>query len=380
MELLPPESLTDLIIDGAIAQADVDAALHTSVGIITGVEFTSGSADSTDSELQEMPVEVRIHRRSAPAIAAQGYLVAEIKDEVWTWMTPRASVFHAIPELDGPQQASNELLRAARTIYNNAPIFLAPSGDITRVVVLEIELPLGSVREGLIQGLAQIDSRMDVTRALLAFATARGLGVHHDGYVMRFSNGITITLKNGSVSAISGGLSLSDVRADSRYFSYEHQLLFSGHYPHPNTRLDVQRGVALINDNIEAKAVIIATLTDDTWTWGWADPHLPPSAAINLRRFGLDHGIPQLFQPRVSRDEALSLNLEDVAKAILGVWTHTFVPLNESTFAVVLLDAPSLRLPSPTDAAIAATLQVALAPELDQERAELAYRQRRAIS
>lgn len=377
MELPRPESLTDLITDGVIAQADVDVAVHTRFGIITGVEFTSDN--TIDTTLGEVPVEVRLHRRSGSPMPVRGRMVAEIRDGIWIWLTPRAGVFD-IPELHGPQQASDELLRAARTLYNNAPVFLAPSAAVTRVVVLEVELPLGPVREGLIQGLAQLDDRLDVTRALLAFAASRGLGVHHDGHVMRFSEGTVLTMNKGRVSEISGGLSLSDVRADARFFSYEHQLFFAGLYPRPDTRLDIGRGMALLNAEVEANAFIIATLTEDTWTWAWADSHLPPSAAINLRRFGLDHGIPQLFQPRLSRDEALRLNLEDVAKAILGVWTHTFIPLNKSTFAVVLLDAPSLRLPSPTDAATTATLQAPLAPELDQARAEQAYRQRRGIS
>ncbi|RSZ65646.1 hypothetical protein EAH68_02550 [Corynebacterium hylobatis] len=360
MDLPAPTSLTDLRTDGALAQADIDAAWAREMGT-SGVEFTGDIA--------------RVGARDLPATE-----VARITDGRWEW-----SRHHEldIPELHAPQPASDELLSAARTLHGNVPVLLAPSAGATRVLALGFRSEPGPIRSVLTLGLAGLDSRLDARRALLSYAATRGLGVRSSATSFDFSDGTKVLFDGDLPVVVSGGMDLAEVRADAHFFAAEHQLLFNGTLPDPRINLDIARGRALLNEQVEATALIVATVTADTWTWAWADPNLPPGPAENLRRFGIDNGILDMARPRLSLDRARLLGLTDAVKPVLGMWTHAFVPLNKETTGVVLLDAPALRLPGPdaptTPAAVAATLQAPLATDLDQQRARASYARLRGV-
>lgn len=360
MDLPVPTSLTDLRTDGALAQADIDAAWAREVGPV-GVEFTGGTA--------------RVGALDLPTTE-----VARITDGRWEW-----SRHHEldIPELHSPQPASDELLSAARTLHGNVPVLLAPSAGGAQVLAVGFRPEPGPIRSVLTLGLAGLDPLLDVRRALLSFAATCGLGVRSSAASFDFSDGTKVLFDGDLPVAVSGGMSLADVRADAHYFAAEHQLLLDGTLPGLRVDLDIPRGRALLNGQVEAAALIVATVTADTWTWAWADTNLPPGPAVNLRRFGIDNGIIDLVRPRLPLERARQLGLADAVKPVLGIWTHIFVPLNEETTGVVLLDAPALRLPGPaaptTPAAVQASLQAPLAADLDPQRARASYARLRGV-
>lgn len=360
MDLPVPTSLTDLHTDGALAQADIDAAWAREVGT-TGVEFTGGTA--------------RVGARDLPATE-----VARITEGQWEW-----SRHHEldIPELHAPQPPSDELLSAARTLHGNVPVLLAPSAAGAHVLAVGFRPEPGPIRSVLTLGLAGLDPLLDVRRALLSFAATRGLGVRSSATSFDFSDGTKVLFEGELPVAVAGGMSLAEVRADAHYFAAEHQLLLDGTLPDLRVHLDIPRGRALLNEQVEAAALIVATVAGDTWTWGWADPNLPPGPAANLRRFGVDNGIIDLVRPRLPLERARRLGLVDAVKPVLGIWTHTLVPLNGETTGLVLLDAPALHLPGPdaptTPAAVQASLQAPLDPGLDPQRARAAYSRLRGV-
>ncbi|GAB3694989.1 DUF6882 domain-containing protein [Corynebacterium nasicanis] len=362
MHLPAPTSLDDLRADGALLQADVDATWVGVMGRVEGLEYTEDTA--------------RVHTRGGHRDLATTE-VARIIDAQWVWSQEYEP---DIPELHSPQPPSDELLRAARTLHGNVPVFLAPFPDGQRVVAVDFRPSPGPVRSALTLGLAQLPADLDARRALLSFAAARGLGVKETPETVEFSDGTTVTLHDARPAAVSGGLRMADVLADALYFSAEHQLLFEGRFPDGRVSLDIATGRATVDGLINAGAVIVATVTGDTWTWGWADPHLPPSPAANLRRFGLDHGILDLVRPRIpARAE-----LVDLCKPVLDMWTHARVRLNAETEAIVLLSAPELSLPGPqaptTQQAVTVTLGTVVPAGVDKQRARAAYAQRRGIS
>ncbi len=388
MELPHPSSLLDVITDGVIAQADIDAAVGASFGPVTGVEFTGPSPGVHESELTaDAPVDVRLHGRTGDPVPAHGVRLAVIRDGGWTWATTRNEGFD-IAELHGTQPVTDDLIRAARTLAGNVPVLLAPHDEsAASVVALSDTPPQGPLRQALISGIRMLEERFDTRRALLGFAAFRGLGLWEDAESVTLSDGaerIALTLRDGQVLDLAGGMRIDDVRADALYHSAEHQLLLDGLFPDTRVRLDLAQAQAEVTSGrnvstgaLHARAQVIATVTGDTWTWAWADSQLTGSPSIQLigglERFGLDHGIPALFRPRMSVEQARRLNLVDVAKPVTGLWTHAQVTLNEQTTGVVLLDAEALRLPPPTAQALLATLQAPADTSLDLRRAVDSY-------
>lgn len=366
MDLPSPTSLLDLRADGALIQADVDATWTSVMGTVTGVEFTGAT--------------VRIHGRAGTKDLPASE-VARIVDGRWEWIQHHDV---DVPELHSPQPASDELIRAARTLNGNVPVLLAPFADGTHVLAVDFRPAPGPIRSALTLGLAELDPLLDTRRALLSFAAARGLGVRSDAASFGFSDGTTVIFDGDLPVDVSGGMNLNDVRADAHFFAVEHQLLLTGAFPDLDIRLDIARGRALLSNQLEVTALVIATVADDTWTWAWADQNLPPTPASNLRRFGLDNGIIDFVRPQLPLARARRLGLTDATKPVLGMWAHAFTPLNPETTGVLLLDAPELHLPGPeaptTRAAVEATLQAPLDPALDQERARASYAQRRGIT
>ncbi|MDO5512706.1 DUF6882 domain-containing protein [Corynebacterium sp.] len=362
MHLPAPTSLADLRADGALIQADIDATWTSAIGRVEGIEYSGDIAR----------VHTRAGARDLPATE-----VARIADGQWTWSRGYEL---DIPELSSPRPASDVLLCAARTLHGNVPVFLAPFPDGQRAMAIDFRPSPGPLRSALTLGLAQLPPELDTRRALLSLAAARGLGVRETPTTFEFADGTAVTFREGQPAAVSGGMRETDVLADALYYSAEHQLLLDGRFPDAEISLDIASGRAIVHHEFSADAVIVATITGDTWTWGWADPHLPPSPAANLRRFGIDHGLLDLVRPRIpARPELI-----EVCKPILDIWTHATVALNSQTRAVVLLSAPELTLPGPeaptTGQAVAVTLQAAVPEGVDKQRARAAYAQRRGVT
>lgn len=398
MELPHPRSLVDVISDGAIAQADTDAVLRSTFGPITGVEFTGPAPEIPGDEgagpTPDAFVDIRLHGQTGDPVPARGVRMAVIRDGVWTWATTHNEGFD-VPELHGSQPVSDDLVRAARTLAGNVPVLLAPHDEATAsVVALTDHGPSGPLRQALISGIRELREDHDVHRALLGFAAARGLGLWADGETVTLSDGtqrIMLTVRDGEITDLAGGMRLDDVRADALFHSVEHQLLLDGLFPGPRVHLDLARAQAQITSEhnpelgaLSAQAQVIATITGDTWTWAWADPGLTGSPAIQLigglERFGVDHGIPALLRPRLPLRQAQQLGLTDVAKPVTGLWAHAEVPLAPETTGVVLLGADVLRLPPPTAQALRATLQAPVDPTLNLRRAVGSYAAYRGVS
>ena len=88
----------------------------------------------------------------------------------------------------------------------------------------------------------------------------------------------------------------------------------------------------------QARCLPIATVAHGTWTWAWANPALPPSAAGKLTRFGRDKGLTPFTASYLPKKTADDLHLTDAAKYVFGLPGHAWVPLGAETSILVLFD------------------------------------------
>lgn len=388
MELPRPRTLADVITDGIIEQAGVDAASPA----FHDIEF-SGLAPANDTE--DAQVEVRMNPGPRTMSATR---VAAIDSGEWTWRSQRVREFD-VPEFHGPQRASDDLIRAARTLYGNLPALLVPhSPTVTSVVVLN-DLPARpSMADALASGWSTgfAESGFDVRRALASFAAARGHGIRDDGDVVSFENGPRVLLDGPHPLDVDPGAespqaaSLAEVRADAALVSAEHQLLIDGRFPDALISLDVARGQAHLasqgsqGGSLTVSAHVVATVEHGRWRWAWADPNLHGAlaavAARGIREFGLDNKIPAFTTADLPAELARKYSLAEAVKPVLGRWTHAFVSLpGTSATSVVLLDDDELRLPPASEAAIRATLRAPVDSSLDLARAIGSYANFRQI-
>lgn len=366
MDLSRPETLSDLIADGAIEQAAVDAAL----GSVTGVEFDGLDPEGTDPDAACW---IRLHpgQRDLPATR-----VARVEHGTWRWLTSRTAGFD-VPELHSDQVASDDLMRAVRTLFGNAPALLAPhSDDVVSVVVPHGRPATLPVPQALAAGLPLVPPGKAV-RALEEFAAARGLGERQTADRVEFSDGTAVVVDAGEGIDVCDGASaaVADVVADAVLVSAEHQLLFDGRFPDAHLTLDASAGRARVvsrDRTLDAAAHVVGLIRNDEWVWAWADPRFnttPAAHAVRaVHRFGTDHRIPVLTRPVT----ACRNWLIDVCKPITHRWVHGFVHLNDAV-AVVLLEHPELTLPAPSEAAILATFQTPFGPGVDGYRAVGSY-------
>lgn len=378
MQLPAPESLADLIADGAIAQADASALFAATIGEVKQVDFTHG--DTSDGPRTEVIIHAGSGRHTFHAIP-----VATIDAEQWTWLHHDSAPFD-IPELSGTHPLSDALIAAARTLHGNAPALLVPGAGTTTAVIVETPPPATPPRLALITGLANLPPDLERRRALLGFAAARGLGVRENGDQISFSDGTTVTLSDGRVTDISGGMTLAESRADAFYHSAEHQYFFQGVLPDARVSLDPAAGTAAVVSpagQVTAAATVIATMTEHTWRWAWADQQLrhaqASQGAQSLHRFGMDQGIPELFTAELPLHRARELKLHVAAKPVVHRWIHATAPLAQGRWAVLLLDAPQLHLPAPSHSAVSATLNTTPPAGLDIRRAVSAYAEFRGL-
>lgn len=382
MQLSHPTSLAEVIADGAIVQADISASFAAAMGEITRVEFIHGE-DSTGATEQ---AQVTVHRRGQRPARLPATIVARITGGEWTWVSERGTGFD-IPELRDTHPATDALIAAARTLHGNAPLLLVPQpgGEVTAVVIEE-SFPTAAPRTALITGLAALPEAVDIQRALLGFAAARGLGIRETATGFVFSEGTEVKVENGRVTDIPGGMSLAEVRADAAYFSAEHQLLLEGVFPEHHITIDPAQASAHLKgeNSLQVDATIIATIRDGIWRWSWAEDklrHAPiAAAAANLHRFGMDQGIPEFYRSSLPLSQARAARLHVAAKPVLHRWTHVTAALDPQTTAVLLIDHAQLHLPAAGVAAVEASLAADLSPELDRRRAVHAYARLRGLS
>ena len=371
MHLPHPTSLSDVITDGLLAQSSVDHAFAGELGKVQGVEF--------NLDQDQLSAQVRINRAEGGAVDTSGTVVAWIKGDEFTWAGDPGAEFN-IPELHGTHPLSDGLIHAARTLHRNAPAFIADFRDQGRaLVIIHAEPALRDARFDLIDGLSTLPEGIDASRALTAYAAFRNLGLRQGPSYLAFSDGTTVSLRNGRPFEISGGLSLRDVRADSAFSSAEHQLLFDAVSPNGQVSYNPQAGTALIDGQLEVAALPLATIENNTWRWAWSDTRVPGQTTAGLRRFGLDNGLLPMVTPTLPLDEARSLDLIRVAKPVLQRWTHATVDSGAGFRIVLVLDHGRLHLPPASHAAIEATLYTGLASDLDARRAVAAYASQRQV-
>ncbi|MEZ2122413.1 DUF6882 domain-containing protein [Corynebacterium sp. CCM 9203] len=353
-----PRSLAEIVTDGAIARADADAAFAAFLGRCEGVEF------NRDGERMQ----VRFHRQSRSDVDASGAVVAEIHAGEWTWcsdVATDAAARFGISELTGTQPAGDSLFAAARTIHGCRPGFLAPMpGGETAVVCLDPPLPLGDTRTALITAAATPGILDDLPRALSGFAAIRGLDVRVESGIWSFSDGTSVRVRNGRLHDIIGGLDIDQIRSDAVLTSSESQMYLDAVLPGAVSTADPLRGLITLRtpDGTETsvKGVVLATITNDTWTWGWADPYIssaPGTAPCHLiREFGRRQGIPVFISPTVPLPLARDLDLVSASKPVLGRWYHTTVNLNPETWAIMIFADDSLVLPPSTIHTVSAVI------------------------
>lgn len=369
MHLPRPQTLQDILVDGLIEQAAVDISLHS----VTGVEFNGLTPSGDESDA---PVEVRLH----PAGGTwPGTRVARIASGQWTWLTERGRIFD-IAELHGQHPASDDLLRAARTLHGNGPGLLVPHPDGTVSAVVLAHNPPAPLERALAAGLPA------PRRAVAAFAAGRGIRVRESPDLLEFEQGPRIQMDGDEAVDIISTVNLAGLRADAALISAEHQLLFDGIFPSARVALDVDSATAQITTaghQLVVGAQVLATIERGYWRWAWSDKritHTPAGQAADaVRNFGAAHLIPLFTTPTVSAGRAERSGLVEAAKAALGRWTHTCVPLPGAT-SVVLLEHPQLLLPPATEAAIQATLRAPVDGSLNLHRAVAAYTGFRGLS
>lgn len=389
----PPASLGDAISDGAIAQADLDATLTATYGPVTGVEF---SGPQPDSSTMDAEVEVRVYPATGKPLSCTGTRVARIHNGLWYWLTSLTARF-PIPEFHTVLPASDGLIAAARTLSGNGPVLLAPHSDGSTAVVALPPPAMPQVsdpRTALTTGIERMDPAVDARRAVLGFATFRGIGVKETQAAITVQDGTTVTFDaadNNRAVDISPGMSLTQLYDDAAYLSTEHQFLYSARWATPPPQVDLPQQRGLVGGRPVAVDTL-GVLDGDVFHWAWAWPGFQftpmtsaSSAAGRLRSFGLDNGIPGFFRatlPTSGQSPDTEIEVERVtvaAKAVLGRWVHLHVPIGPGLTAVVLVDGPHLHLPAASQRAVGATVRAARQRVTDRHRAASAYARWRGV-
>lgn len=371
MEIPLPTSLIDVITDGALGQTCIDQAFAAQLGRVTGVEFNL-SDDKTTAQ-------VRINKASGAPFDTTGEVIAWINNQEFEWVSTRGEDL-GLPELQGIQPLNDDLITAARTLYNNAPAFIAPMRDGRRALVAINHTPkLVDIRRTLIEGLPTLKPDTNLKRALSSFAAFRELGIRFDDNRISFSDGTSLLLRGGKVIEIAGGLSMRDVRADAAFMSAEHQLLFDAISSSHNVTFDPHTNLATVANEHQVRAIPLAVIDGTRWVWSWSLKELNGQTTEGLARFGFDNGLLLLTNAEILAEEATAFNLIDVAKQVLNTWTHTIVQQPDGTGIVVLLDHPRLHLPPASRAAVEATLYHQLPGDIDARRAVAAYAAHRQL-
>lgn len=352
MQLSAPRSLAEIAEDGRISQADIDFSFNQLLGSVTATECQRVSDDSFI---------VRFGRHNVPDLDYPAKLIATIRGDEWQWTSANAAEaarLFGVPELQGVYRGDIKLItRAARTIHRDAPVVRLPMPDLG-IAVLALEVPVqpSHPRDALMRAPLNCTER-----AVTAFAVRRGLSE------------IPATLRDEAIYHLNPGLSPDELRTNAHFLAVEHQLLFDAKSIAQPTLAGGLINILTREGIVAAPATIIARVSANTWHWA------PGAQGNRIRSFGQEHGIPALCLPALPVELAQRWEIIDWAKEILGLFTHAFVQVSTTEYAVVLFQAPEFSLPPATAEIAAAVLERALAPELDRAAAEQAYRARRGV-
>ncbi|MGV0341414.1 DUF6882 domain-containing protein [Corynebacterium mastitidis] len=341
-----------------IARAQGLATLHRLPGPL---EFSGPSAEDPTPDA---PVEVL-----AGTLRLRGTRVAEIQGNAWRWLTSRH------PSADETEPAREDLVALAGELFDASPAVLAPRAQgATMVVALHLDAADVPLRHWLIEGLRQ--GPADPRAQLRDFAAARGLPLRGEGD--RILLGEQPVLFDGAAALQvpdHGSPTLADVFSDAAYLSIEYQMFFESQHPAQQVVLELASGTA---EGMAAR--VVGTFDRHAFTWGWADARLPqPAQAASrpLYSFGLRHGLLPLISPRVPLDRATRWDAAVIAKPLLGAWTHAVAGVAPGVTALVLLDAPHLRLPPLRPEVREAVTSRTLPDFADPRRALAAYERAR---
>ena len=420
MNLTQPKTIRDLAADGLFIAHEQDllmSRLEDSLGGFTGTEINFQNSPepeakpaAVEAEAADLPVQVRFYSNSG-ALDVIGKRVAVLKDGQWTWSTSHDGS-PAIAELNGAQPASEVILAAARALESGNTILIANQSDGSKAAI-SVDIASATPAKGsvtvpsadhipfekvLIEGIGDpMVSGLNEVRAVTAFAHSRGLSIeevdhglhiHGANHATSARTDVIVHFLDERISSLSApnapgfNWQLEDISADGYFCAIEHAMWFSANYPkaaqeHVPVNLESGRVLVDRDDNIEANAVIIATVNEGVFTWAWADSQLAKlrfqEPVIRLRQFGIDKLVPALVRQSLPADTARELALPQAAMPILNMWKVVTVRLNEDTTGIALIDAPELQLPALSPAVESAVLQYGPPAHINSNRAFEAY-------
>lgn len=351
MFLTAPLSLSDVVADGFLTQAGFDDALKQR-GTVTKTEF--------NPRLDGYEVVLTTADNQTHVFSSHTVAYIDKDRTAWKWKDdPQFRFLGTWP--------SDDMIKAARTLSGNGPCFLVPQkdGSFDVAIVNADQLPKLHIRTTLCVGLANMPASMEIERALTAFGATNGIHIDMTESKATFDDGTIVDLKTRRVAS---SLTFTDVVADAFYFSTEHQLFFEGRFPGSPVTFNPTTNKVLIDESFSAHGIIVGTITDGMWQW---------KHNASLRKFALDHAVLEFLREKTPVPEAAALGFDCATKRILKHWTHVFVQLDDDTIALVIMDAPQLRLPPPNPEATLAVLATPLPQDVDKQRAKISYHQLR---
>ena len=345
--------------------------------------FLGPSTDDKGNFVTDQLVEARIS--SARHVSDfRGVRLAVIAAGTWHWTTAATAHYGDLPQSGTASTDVDRMVAYASLIVGNMPVLRAQQGKHVAIVAVDFH-PYLDFRQTLLRGLQHSSAEADEKGPALALARYLDMDSTAEEPYLHFSDGTTVRFEQPSpevhkISSITPGLAAARVLEDAFYLSTENQMFFQGNFPDATVELDVDKATATVSycgGQIAANAVLIATISDEEFTWAWADPVFKDTAAArlarNLARFGIDEAVPELVRPHLPLPLAREHQLPHLALPILGIWTLAGTTLADARVGLVLLDAPQLHLPEPTPAATEATLAVAPPAWIDADRARAAY-------
>lgn len=378
------DSARNLYSAGAFIQAGIDATFARRLGPITDVEVNFVPIEPDQPEYDQRAT-VRF-TTSSGVHDFDGLRLASIQDGQFQWTTGLAQQAN-LPEFHGPQPDTALLKGLARRLVGDRPVVRVPQGDAEALVAVDfteidpnpaISMLAGLEKSGDIEG--GVDERIATTE-LASYMNVPG---NNPEALAQFEGSRIVALRQVNGQA---GLRARDILADAHFLATEHNFFLDARFPNLRAELDPGTSRTLVSTahgSLTVPAHLIATLDESagTFTWAWADelaPSMSAQAAGNLRRFAYDRAVPELLRARVPIADARQARLPQLAMPILGLWTLLPVHLPDGRLGLALSDAPAFRLPAPSPAATQATLNVAVPPGVDEQRARAAYQRQRGF-
>lgn len=378
------DSARNLYSAGAFIQAGIDATFAQRLGPITDVEvnFTPTEPDQPEHDQRAT---VRF-TTSSGVHDFDGLRLASMQDGQFHWATGLAQQAD-LPEFHGPQPDTALLRGLARRLVGDRPVVRVPQGDAEALVAVdftEIDTnPSSAIFAGLEKS-GDIEGGVDERIATTELASYMNVPHNNPEALAQFEGSRIVALPqlNGPV-----GLRARDILADAHFLATEHNFFLDARFPNLRAELDPGTSrtvVTAAHGSLTVPAHLIATLDESagTFTWAWADElasTMAAQAASNLRRFAYDRAVPELLRAQVPIADARQARLPQLAMPILGLWTLLPVRLPDGRLGLALSDAPAFRLPAPSPAATQATLNVAVPPGVDEQRARAAYQRQRGF-